>query len=126
MKKYVPIEDRLDEFNRVILDLQNIELKVEDKNQTLNLLCSLPSSYKCFIDNLLYGRDSLSSKDVKAFLKSRKLKKQVLKSYNDDHAKGLILSGRTNNKGLGTIGKSISNSISRKIKCLGCHKIWHF
>jgi hypothetical protein len=122
MKECVPIKDRLDEFNRVILDLQNIELKVEDKNQTLNLLCLLPSSYKCFINNLLYGRDSLSSKNVKAFLKSRKLKKQVLESHNDDHAKDLILSGRTN-KGSSTRGRSISNSISRKIKCLGCHKV---
>jgi len=36
MKECVPIKDRLDEFNRVILDLQNIKLKVEveDKNQT--------------------------------------------------------------------------------------------
>lgn len=38
MKECVPIKDRLDGFNRVILDLQNIKLKVEDKNQTLNLL----------------------------------------------------------------------------------------
>jgi hypothetical protein len=99
MKECVPIKNRLDEFNRVILDLQNIELKVEDKNQTLNLLCLLPSSYKCFIDNLLYGQDSLSSEDVKAFSKSRKLKKQVLESHNNDHTKSLVLSGRTNNKG---------------------------
>jgi hypothetical protein len=123
MKECVPIKNRLDEFNRVILDLQNIELKVEDKNQTLNLLCLLPSSYKCFIDNLLYGRDSLSSEDVKAFSKNRKLKKQVLESHNNDHTKSLVLSGRTNNKGSDTRGRSISNSKSTKIKCLGCHKV---
>jgi len=33
MKECAPIKDRLDEFNRVILDLQNIELKVEDKTR---------------------------------------------------------------------------------------------
>jgi hypothetical protein len=39
------------------------------------LLCSLPLSYDLFIDILLYKRDSLILKDVKAFLNSRELKK---------------------------------------------------
>ena len=55
------------------------------------LLCSSPPSYNHFIDTLLYGRDSLSSDDVKAFINSKELKRHVLKSHNDDHVKGLIV-----------------------------------
>jgi hypothetical protein len=69
----MPFKNHLDEFNRVILYLWN--LGIEDKDQALMLLCSLPLSYDLFIDILLYKRDSLILKDVKAFLNSRELKK---------------------------------------------------
>ncbi|MBA0878607.1 hypothetical protein Goshw_015399 [Gossypium schwendimanii] len=35
------------------------------------LLCSLPSSYKSFKESLIYGRDKISSEDVKGHLLSR-------------------------------------------------------
>ena len=54
-----------------------------------------PLSYDHFVDTLLYRRDSLNSKDDKAFINSRKLKKRVLESHNNnDHAYGLIVRGR--------------------------------
>ena len=62
----------------------------------------LPSSYDYFVDTLLYGSNSLSSKDLKASLNSRELKKQVLESNNDDHTYSLIVRNRTNNKGSST------------------------
>jgi hypothetical protein len=34
--------------------------------------------------------------------------------------------GRTNNKGLGSGGKSRSKSKSRKIKCYECHEVGNF
>jgi hypothetical protein len=38
----------------------------------------------------------------------------------------LIIRGRTNNKSLGSGGRSRSKSKSRKIKCLECYGVRHF
>jgi hypothetical protein len=74
-KKRMSFKDHLDEFNRVILDLQIVNVKFEYEDQDLILLYLLPPSYDHFIDTLLYGRDNLSLEYFKASLNSRELKK---------------------------------------------------
>ncbi|GJX30083.1 hypothetical protein Tco_0238162 [Tanacetum coccineum] len=58
--------DHIDEFNKLILDLANIDIKIEDEDHALMLLTSLPSSYENFMETLLYGRESLTMEDVLA------------------------------------------------------------
>ena len=67
MKEGTPVSDHLDEFNKIFLDLKNIECKVEDEDHALILLCSLPPSFEHFVNTMLYGsrRDSISVNDVK-------------------------------------------------------------
>ncbi|GKB35026.1 hypothetical protein Tco_0879968, partial [Tanacetum coccineum] len=48
--------DHIDEFNNLILDLTIIDIEIEDEDQALMLLTSLPSSYENFMETLLYGR----------------------------------------------------------------------
>ncbi|GKB01141.1 hypothetical protein Tco_0829185 [Tanacetum coccineum] len=67
--------DHIYEFNKLILDLVNIDIEIEDKDQALMLLTSLPSSYENFMETLLYGRESLAMEDVLSTLNSRELKK---------------------------------------------------
>ncbi|GJZ07028.1 hypothetical protein Tco_0540821 [Tanacetum coccineum] len=47
------LSDHIDEFNKLILDLANIDIEIEDEDQALMLLTSLPSSYKNFVETLL-------------------------------------------------------------------------
>ncbi|MBA0656547.1 hypothetical protein Goklo_008892, partial [Gossypium klotzschianum] len=49
----------------------NAEVKIDDENQAMLLLFSLPSLYKSFRETLIYGRDKLSFEDVKGFLLSK-------------------------------------------------------
>ncbi|GJZ35710.1 hypothetical protein Tco_0581527, partial [Tanacetum coccineum] len=69
--------DYIDEFNKLILDLVNIDIEIEDEDQALMLLTSLPSSYENFMETLLYERESLTMEDVLATLNSRELKKRT-------------------------------------------------
>jgi hypothetical protein len=80
--------------------LKNIDVKVEDEDEALILLWLLPTSHDYFVDTLLYKKGNPSSEDIKASLNSKELKrKRVLWSHNDNHIEGLIVKGRTNNKG---------------------------
>ncbi|MBA0760337.1 hypothetical protein Gotri_023088, partial [Gossypium trilobum] len=64
--------EKLDEkaLSAIRLCLAN-KVKIDDENQAMLLLCSLPSSYKSFRDTLIYGRDKLSFEDVKRHLLSK-------------------------------------------------------
>ena len=50
------VEDHMDDFNK--LDLESIEVKIEDEDQALILLSSLPDTYIYgnFVDTLLNRR----------------------------------------------------------------------
>ncbi|KAH9777913.1 hypothetical protein KPL71_007181 [Citrus sinensis] len=85
MKTRTTLKDHIDEFNNLILDLENVNIIFEDENRALILLSSLPDSYEHFMDTLLNERQSLTLKDMKDALKSKDLKKRTeMKDQNLD------------------------------------------
>ena len=52
-----PLKPHLDEFYSIVMDLQNIDVKLDDEDLAIYLSCSLPPSYKHFRETLLYGRE---------------------------------------------------------------------
>ncbi|GJV54301.1 hypothetical protein Tco_1450042 [Tanacetum coccineum] len=87
--------DHIDEFNKLILDLENIDIEIKDEEKALMLLTSFPSSYENFIKTLLYGKESLTIKDVLATLNSKELKKRT-KGTKEETGDGLYVKGRSN------------------------------
>nr|GEY07578.1 retrotransposon protein, putative, Ty1-copia subclass [Tanacetum cinerariifolium] len=73
------ISEHIYEFNKIILDLENIEVKFKNEDLALLLLTSLPASYEHFMDTLLYGREALTLED--------RWKTHVLYFPIDDHLK---------------------------------------
>ena len=55
MEEGSAVKEHLDAFNSIIMDLWNVDIKVDSEDQALILLCSLPRSYDAFVDTLLYG-----------------------------------------------------------------------
>ncbi|KAE8683864.1 hypothetical protein F3Y22_tig00111166pilonHSYRG00202 [Hibiscus syriacus] len=51
------ISEQIDEFTKIIDDLENIDVKMEDEDKALLLLNSIPKSYEHFKDAMLYGRN---------------------------------------------------------------------
>ncbi|GJU68078.1 retrovirus-related pol polyprotein from transposon TNT 1-94 [Tanacetum coccineum] len=83
----------IDEFNNIVLDLANIEVKFEDEDLALLLLTSLPTSYEHFVDTLLYGREALTLEDVMATLNSKEIKERS--TAKGDDGEGLYVRGKT-------------------------------
>ena len=65
MREGDSLVEHLDAFNRIILDLENMGVKVEDEDEATILLSSLPEVYESFVDTLMYGRNTLTMEDVK-------------------------------------------------------------
>ncbi|GJX14685.1 retrovirus-related pol polyprotein from transposon TNT 1-94 [Tanacetum coccineum] len=110
------ISEHIDEFNKIVLDLANIEVKFEDEDLALLLLTSLPASYEHFVDTLLYGREALTLEDVMATLNSKEIKERS-KAKGDD-GEGLYVRGRTDRRdSRQSRGKSRSKSRGGRLKC---------
>ncbi|GKB51144.1 hypothetical protein Tco_0901897, partial [Tanacetum coccineum] len=76
MSPRTKLGDHIDEFNKLILDLANINIEIEDEDHAFMLLTSLPLSYENFVEIMLYRRESLGMEDVLETLNSRELKAQ--------------------------------------------------
>nr|GEU35214.1 retrotransposon protein, putative, Ty1-copia subclass [Tanacetum cinerariifolium] len=110
------ISEHIDEFNKIVFDLANIEVKFEDEDLALLLLTYLPASYEHFVDTLLYGREALTLENVMATLNSKKIK-EMSKAKEDD-GEGLYVRGRTDRRdSRQSKGKSRSKSRGGRLKC---------
>ena len=126
MTKTTPVKEHVNNFNRIILDLQGVGVKIEEEDQAIILLCSLSNSYENFVDSMLYGRDTLSVGDVKDVLQSKELKRMVSGSIESNSDSGLIVTrDRSKERNGGNKMKSRSKSKSRRPRCYHCKEIGH-
>ena len=74
-----------------------MEVEINDEDQVLILLCSLPSLYAHFVDTLIYGCDSISMEIVKSSLNSSEMRKRIMEVDSTGHSRGetLVVRGRS-------------------------------
>jgi hypothetical protein len=94
MQECMPFCDHLDEFNKILMDLKNIGIKIDDEDQALILLWSLPEFFDNFINSMLYSRNTISLIDVKSALNSIELRTRLNGKGSDNQADGLFVGGR--------------------------------
>ncbi|KAL5575220.1 hypothetical protein UlMin_016919 [Ulmus minor] len=65
------LQGHIDDFNKLVMDLENIGVEYEDEDKALVLLYSLSRSYETLVDILQHGRDTISLEDVVSSLKTK-------------------------------------------------------
>nr|XP_015638684.1 uncharacterized protein LOC107281003 [Oryza sativa Japonica Group] len=106
--------DHLSAFKEIVADLESMEVKYDEEDLGLILLCSLPSSYANFRDTILYSRDTLTLKEVYDALHAKeKMKKMVPSEGSNSQAEGLVVRGRQQEKNTNNKSRDKSSSIYR-------------
>uniref|UniRef100_A0ACD5YBP3 Uncharacterized protein n=1 Tax=Avena sativa TaxID=4498 RepID=A0ACD5YBP3_AVESA len=74
------VMNHLSLFREIISDLQSMEVKYDDEDLALLLLCSLPSSYTHFRDTMLLSREKITLDEVQDALKQREKMKSMVQA----------------------------------------------
>ncbi|KAL8480589.1 hypothetical protein ACS0TY_027220 [Phlomoides rotata] len=81
---------QVDDFNKLLDDLQNIEVQLDEEDKALLLLSSLPKSFDHFKDTLLFGsRDTITLEQVQSALKCKDLQKATATGSSQGNAESL-------------------------------------
>ncbi|MCH81718.1 cytochrome P450 [Trifolium medium] len=116
--------EQLTEFNKIIDDLMNIDVNLEDEGKVLHLLCALSKSFEIFKDTMLYGKeDTITLDEVQSALRTKKLTKfKDLKVENSVDALNV-----SSGKGGGRSNRAKSKpKEDDKWRCFHYQKICHF
>jgi len=68
MTEEADFNQHIDEFNKLMKELDSLEVRIEEEEKALLLLSSLPSSFGKIMTTLLFGKDSLRLDAVVAAL----------------------------------------------------------
>ncbi|KAE8680998.1 hypothetical protein F3Y22_tig00111356pilonHSYRG00195 [Hibiscus syriacus] len=63
-------------FYQIISDLARLDVKIEDEDKAMILLCSLPPSYENMVTTLIYGKETIKVEDITAALLAHNQRKQ--------------------------------------------------
>ncbi|KAJ4721172.1 Retrovirus-related Pol polyprotein from transposon TNT 1-94 [Melia azedarach] len=124
----MPLRDHLDQLNTILLELRNIDVKVEDEDAALILLVSLPLSYENFVQSFIVGKDTVSLEEVRSFLHTRELRHKATGIGADNQAIGLVASGSYGheNSGKKKFKKPVSKGPKPNDVCNYCKEKGHW
>ncbi|KAJ0102292.1 hypothetical protein Patl1_06084 [Pistacia atlantica] len=117
------LEDNLDDFQKLVIDLTDRGEELGDNTQAILLLNSLPDSYKDVKNAIKYGRENVSLDDVIAALRIRDLEIRTERKGNGD---GLYVNARSekkyNKKGKHCHKNKQESQSNKKVICYFCNK----
>ena len=126
MKEGTKIADHLNVFNTLICQLSSMDVKIDDEDKAVNLLCTLPESSVQVVSSIsLSTTDTLEFDNVVGALLSEELRKKT--SLETSSPEALVVRGHSREKGEKSRGTSRSKSKGKKskLKCWHCNKTGH-
>eukprot|EP00253_Pinus_taeda_P003620 PITA_03620 len=126
MKEGTKVAEHLNIFYTLICQVSDMEVKIQEEDKDITLLCSLPKSWDHFVTSIsLSTVDSLKfESDVGALLSEEVRRKP---STETTAPEATIARGRLRERGEKTRGSTRSKSKGKKCKekCWHCNKIGH-
>jgi len=129
MQENKKIDENIDDFLKIVADLNHLQIDVTDEVQAILLLSSLPARYDGLVETMKYNnsREKLRLDDVMVAARD---KERELSQNNRPVAEGHFARGRpdgkNNNQGNKGKNRSRSKSADGKRVCWICGKEGHF
>lgn len=89
--------EKIDDFNKIMDDLLNIEVNLEEEDKGILLLNSIPKSYKSVKDAIIFGRTTVTYDEVITKLKTKELQR-TQENQGSFNGEGLNVRGRSEKK----------------------------
>ncbi|KAJ8630395.1 hypothetical protein MRB53_023718 [Persea americana] len=105
--------EHLDDFNKIIANLMNIDVKIDNEDRALLLLNSLPNSYDHFTHTLINGKTEVKYDVVSAALMNNEYRKKDKQVYRDSSSDALTVRGRSYDRTSGSKSRSKSRGKSK-------------
>jgi len=115
LKRGLSIDEHMDNYTKLLTDLVNVDVSIEEDDKALIFLNSLPDEeYVTFVLTLTNGKQTLNYSDVSAALVNYEVRrKDKHSSSNGTSTEVLTVRCRdSNRKGKGESGRSKSMSVS--------------
>ena len=126
LKKGTSIGDHMNHYTKLLADLANVDVVIEDEDKALLLLSSLPDEeYETFVLTLINGKASLSYSEVTAALVNYQLRKKDKETSFEPVAGALVARAKGPNRS----GRSQSRGAHlgvRKNQCAFCKEDGHW
>ncbi|KAH0643144.1 hypothetical protein KY290_034751 [Solanum tuberosum] len=120
------LQDHLDAFNKLVIDLQTTGIKKDEETLTCALLFSLTSKYRDIENSMMYSKDPITLEQVRLALNSCGVRMHF-DGDKGDEASGLFMRGHTSQQGMSKSKyRSKSRMNKKNAECWGCHKKGHF
>ena len=124
MTEGMSLEYHLTAFKEIVFDLKTMEVKYDEEDLGLILLCFLPSSYATFKGAILYCSDTLTLEEVFDVLFSKEKMKQLVVGTMTQ-VEGLVIRGRTRERNSSGDARGRSKSSNKDKTCRYCKKKEH-
>ena len=94
------MSEHVNDYNKILANLQNLEVDIGSEDKALLLLNSFPNAYDHLIATLLYGKDEIKFDDVSNAFTNNEYRKKDKQAQRDTMTEALIVKGMSNDKKL--------------------------
>ena len=130
LKRGVSISDHINTYTKLLADLANMDVVIEEEEKTLILLSSLPDEgYKIFVLTVINEKISLKYSEVTTALVNLKLRWKDKESLGGTLVEALTVRGRSPNQRGENHGRSKSRYSNHRLtrdQCAFCKQIGHW